>query len=418
MSNSQLTCDNNGVPAPALSKAISYEEARATVIRKVAARARMPAVETTSLDTAAGRVLARDVLADRPYPALDRTARDGFAVRSSDMPGRVRVIGEVRAGERFDRAVGAGEAVEIMTGAPVPQGADAIVMVEHVEREGDFIAFGGAVASGQFINFQGGESPAGALLLAAGTRIGYSEIALLASAGVAVVPVFARCRVAIITTGDELVAPEQIPLPHQIRNSNGYSLAAQVNRAGGHPELLGVARDDLGETRAVIDRGLAADLLLISGGVSAGKYDVVEEALRSFGATIFFDRVAIQPGQPLVFGWARGCFFFGLPGNPVSTVVTFELFARAALEMLNGSPAAEPVFAMAHLTRDYRHKPGLRRFLPAMVAAGQSGGGELTPIAWTGSSDIASLTRANAFMVVDPEREAWKAGDLMPVLFK
>ena len=125
----------------------------------------MPAVETTSLDTAAGRVLARDVLADRPYPALDRTARDGFAVRSSDMPGRVRVIGEVRAGERFDRAVGAGEAVEIMTGAPVPQGADAIVMVEHVEREGDFIAFGGAVASGQFINFQGGESPAGALLL-------------------------------------------------------------------------------------------------------------------------------------------------------------------------------------------------------------------------------------------------------------
>jgi molybdopterin molybdotransferase len=410
----QLTCDNKGLPAPASSKAISYEQARAIVIREVAAKAGAPVVETTPLEMADGRVLARDVFADRPYPTLDRTARDGFAVRSEDMPGRVRVIGEVRAGERFERAVGVGEAVEIMTGAPVPDGADAVVMVEHVEREGDWMVFDGAVPPGQFINFRGGEAQEGALLLRAGTPLGYCEVALLASVGVATVPVFARRKVAIVTTGDELVMPDQTPLPHQIRNSNGYSLMAQVSRAGGFPDLLGVARDDLGETQGVVDRGLTADLLLISGGVSAGKYDVVEQALQSFGATIFFDRVAIQPGQPLVFGWARGCFFFGLPGNPASTVVTFELFARTALEMLNGCPAREPVFSLARLAQSYRHKPGLRRFLPAVV----SSGGELTPIAWTGSSDIASLTRANAFMVVDPERAEWNAGEMMPVLFK
>jgi len=402
------------LPAPASSKAISYEEARAIVVREVAAKASASMVETAPLEAADGRVLGADIFADRPYPALDRTARDGFAVRSEDMPGRVRVIGEVRAGEWFSRTVGPGEAVEIMTGAPIPDGADAVVMVEHVQREGDSIVFDGPVPVGQFINFRGGEAREGALLLSAGTRLGYCEVALLASVGVATVPVFARRTVAIVTTGDELVSPDQTPLPHQIRNSNGYSLMAQVRRTGGIPELLGVARDDVDETRAVMERGLKADLLLISGGVSAGKYDVVEQALRSCGATIFFDRVAIQPGQPLVFGSARGRFFFGLPGNPASTVITFELFARTALEILSGSPPQEPIFGMARLTQSYGHKPGLRRFLPAVV----SNEGELTPIAWTGSSDIASLTRANAFMVVDPHRKEWKAGDMMPVLFK
>jgi molybdopterin molybdotransferase len=391
-----------------------YEEARAIVIREIAHLAHQPDSESTLLEEAAGRVLACDVAADRNYPALDRSARDGFAVRAADMPGRVRVIGEVRAGERFEGAVGPGEAVEIMTGAPVPEGADTIVMVEHVTRRDGFIVFAGAAPAGQFINFRGGEAVEGSPLLQSGTPIGHCEVAMLAAAGWANVPVFVRPHVAIITTGDELVSPEETPLPHQIRNSNGYSLVAQVLRAGGIPELLGIARDNLDETQALIDRGLAADLLLISGGVSAGKYDVVEQALKSFDASIFFDRVAIQPGQPLVFGSARECFFFGLPGNPASTVVTFELFARTALEMLGGAPAREPVFTLARLTCDYHHKPGLRRFLPAIL----SGEGDVTPLPWTGSSDIRSLTRANVFLVVDPQREAWKAGDLMPVLFK
>ena len=392
---------------------LSFCNARAVLIRELYRSPLTPRVETVALDDCAGRVLAQDVYADRDYPTLDRTARDGFAVRSADMPGRVRLIGEVRAGERFSDRVGAGEAVEIMTGAPVPEGADTIVMVEHVEREGAFISFPGDAPIGQFINYRGGESKAGTRLLTAGTRIGYAEVGLLASVGCVHPSVFVKPQVAIIATGDELVAPEATPDAHQIRNSNAYSLAAQVKRAGGIAEILGVARDEQKATQRLIERGLEADLLLISGGVSAGKYDVVELALRSLGAEIFFDRVAIQPGQPLVFGRAQERFFFGLPGNPASTMVTFEVFARAAVAMLSGEPESGLTILEARLTQDFRHRPGLTRFLPAVVS-----GGELTPVAWTGSSDIAALTRANAFLVADAERTEWKAGDAMAVLLQ
>ena len=361
-----------------------------------------------------GRVLAQPVVADRDYPTLDRSARDGFAVRSSDVPGRLRVIGEVRAGDRFGGTVQRGEAVEIMTGAPVPDGADTIVMVEHVQRDGASIQFDRGSPAGQFINYRGGEAAAGAVLLPAGSRVGYTEVALLAAVGVSSVRVFRQPRVAVLATGDELVSPKKKPAEHQIRNSNAYSLAAQVERAGGIPEILGIARDDEEVTRGLIDRGLASDLLLLSGGVSAGKFDVVEAALRALGAHFFFDRVAIQPGQPLVFGSARERFFFGLPGNPASTMVTFEIFARTAVEVLAGQTAREPVFYEARLTRDYSHRPGLTRFLPAIV----SPDGGLTPVPWTGSSDIAALTRANVFMVVNAEQKEWRAGDLMPVLPK
>ena len=384
------------------------------MVRELSAATRLPQTEEVDLETAGGRVLAQDLYADRDYPTLDRSARDGFAVRSSDMPGRLRVIGEVRAGERFSAPIALGEAVEIMTGAPVPQGADSIVMVEHVQRDGDLITYNAEAPVGQFINYRGGESAAGTLLLAAGTQLGYTEIGLLASVGCVRPSVYRQPRVTIIATGDELVAPHEIPLPHQTRNSNAYSLAVQVRRAGGIAEILEIARDDEAQTRALIQQGLSADLLLLSGGVSAGKYDFVETALHSLDAEFFFDRVAIQPGQPLVFGRAQSRFFFGLPGNPASTMVTFELFARTAVEMLAGQPAREPIFLDARLTQNFRHRPGLTRFLPASL----SSDAQLTPIAWTGSSDIAALTRANAFMVVDPDRSDWMAGDTMPVLLK
>ncbi len=368
-------------------------------------------MELTSADQ---RVLAQDVYADRDYPTLDRTARDGFAVRSADLPGRLRVIGEVRAGARFTRAVGPGECVEIMTGAPIPDGADSVVMVEHVRRDGDWIEYESAVPAGQFINERGSEATHDALLLRAGTRIGYAEVAMLAAVGCARVSVFRKPSVAIIATGDELVEPGEPAQAHQIRNSNAYSVAAQVARAGGIPVILPVARDRLGATRALIEEGLTYDLLLLSGGVSAGKYDVVELALAALRADVVFDRVAIQPGQPLVFGRVRARFFFGLPGNPASTLVTFELFAKAALEMLGGEPARDILFTQARLTQPYKHRGGLTRFLPALV----TGDADLTPIQWTGSSDIAALTRANAFMVVDADRMEWAVGDWMPVLLK
>ena len=374
-----------------------------------------PPVENVALEAAAGRVLAEPIAADRDYPALARSVRDGYAVRAVDLPGELEVIGEVRAGESFRGEVGARQAVEIMTGAPVPRGADAVVMLEHVRREGVRLIAGQSAASGQFINPQACEARAGGILLHPGQRLDFTGIAMLAAAGKQSVPVYAAPRVAIVATGDEIVPVAETPRDFQIRNSNVYSLAAQVARAGGVPQILPVARDELAHTRELIERGLCADLLLLSGGVSAGKYDIVEPVLEGLGAEFFFDRVLIQPGQPLVFGKARGKFFFGLPGNPSSTMVTFEIFARAALELLGGQEEVALHMPFAKLTEEFHHRVGLTRFLPARLSPD---GAAVTPIAWRGSSDVPALTRANAFMVVDADHPDWRAGDWIRVLLK
>jgi molybdopterin molybdotransferase len=321
----------------------------------------------------------------------------------------------VRAGDSFSGEVGEGQAVEIMTGAPVPRGADAVVMVEYVRREGSRVIVDQTAPAGQFINPRGCEARAGEILLGPGQRLDFTGIAMLAAAGRERVPVYAMPRVAIIATGDELVPVGVTPLDFQIRNSNVYSLAAQVTRAGGKPEILPVARDEFAHTRELIERGLAADLLLLSGGVSAGKYDIVERVLADLGAEFIFDRVLIQPGQPLVFGKARGKFFFGLPGNPSSTMVTFEIFARAAVELLSGQEEVALHLPFARITQDFRHKTGLTRFLPARLSLD---GAQVTPVAWRGSSDVPGMTRANAFIVVDADRRAWQAGEWIRVLMK
>jgi molybdopterin molybdotransferase len=392
---------------------LSFQDARACVVERVTAARTPPGVEHVGLDCAAGRVLAKDALADRDYPTLARSVRDGFAVRAADTPGQLRVIGEVRAGEVFQGQVNSGEAVEIMTGAPLPDGADAVVMVEHITREDGKIACP-TVRPGQFINRQGCEARLNEVVILAGRRLDYSSVALLATIGITRVPVFRKPRVALLATGDEIVEPDQQPADHQIRNSNVYSLAAQVARAGGEASILPVAKDDRESTRAAIELGLTSDLLALSGGVSAGKYDLVEVVLADLGAEFFFDRVLIQPGQPLVFGRARDKFFFGLPGNPASTMVTFELFARPALELLGGQDACLLPITRATLGADFRHKPGLTRFLPASL----SGDGVLTPVPWQGSSDVPALARSNAFLVADADREQWKAGDTIRVLLK
>jgi molybdopterin molybdotransferase len=304
--------------------------------------------------------------------------------------------------------------VEIMTGAPVPAGADCVVMVEHVQRKGDLVTVA-AAESGQFISFQGEEAAAGQSLLPAGKRIAYSDVALLAATGHAQVKVYAKPRVAILPTGDELVPVAGTPKPHQVRNSNAHSLAAQVICCGGTPYLLPPALDNEDDTRQAIERALAAaDVLLLSGGVSAGKYDIVERVLGELGAEFYFDRVAIQPGQPLVFGRAQGKFFFGLPGNPGSTMVTFEVFARTAIELLAGLAEPDSRWALGRLTQTFRHKTGLTRFLPAVL----KGTGELTPLPWKGSSDIPAIARANVFLVADSSQAEWQAGDTMPVIMK
>jgi molybdopterin molybdotransferase len=397
---------------------VTFGQARATVIERVMAGRLFNPPELVALECAAGRVLAEEIRADRDFPPLARSVRDGFAVRAADVPGSLRVIGEVRAGDRFDGVVGTGEAVEIMTGAPVPRGADAVIMVEHAARADDgSVSTDRAASPGQFVNPAGCEAHTGEHLLSPGKRLGFSDVALLAAVGKAQVAVCAKPRVALLATGDEIVPLTEKPREHQIRNSNAYSLAAQVSRAGGVPVILPVARDEFEDTLSLVERGLAADLLLISGGVSAGKYDIVERVLSDVGAEFFFDRVLIQPGQPLVFGRVREKFFFGLPGNPASTMVTFELFARAALELLGGQSSSTLPFLFAPLTRDFRHKTGFTRFLPALLTW-EGVGPQLTPLGWSGSGDVPALTRANAFLVADADRAEWKAGELILVLLK
>ncbi|HWQ55654.1 MAG TPA: gephyrin-like molybdotransferase Glp [Bryobacteraceae bacterium] len=394
---------------------LTFPEARRYVLDMVRANRSTPAVEETGIDYAGGRILARDIPADRDYPPLARSLRDGFAVRAADLPGKLRIVGEVRAGESYQGEVCQGEAVEIMTGAPVPPGADAIVMVEHTVREGDTVLVSNATEPGRFINPRGAEVRDGQPVVRAGTRIDYAAIAMLAAVGRGVVPVYCRPVVSIIPTGDEIVEAGQAPRDYQIRNSNAGSLAEQVRRAGGIPHVLPVARDEAAHTRAMIERGLAADMMLLSGGVSAGKYDIVERVLADLGAEFFFDRVLIQPGQPLVFGRAARRFFFGLPGNPASTMVTFELFARAALELLAGLDETMLPMPLARLTTGFRHSPGLTRFLPARLSPD---GAEVTPVTWRGSSDVPAVTRANAYLVADPARAEWLPGELIPVLLK
>jgi molybdopterin molybdotransferase len=395
--------------------ALTFLAARQTVIDKVTGARLHPEVETVALDAAAGRVLAEDIAADRDVPALARSVRDGYAVRAADLPGELAVIGEVRAGQRFEGEVARGQAVEIMTGAPIPAGADAVAMVEHVRRVDGRVSIDGAAQPLQFINPQGCEAGAGEIVLHAGKRMDYTDVAMLAAFGRTRVQVFRRPVVAIVATGDEIVEVSRQPAAFQIRNSNAWSLAAQVTRAGGIPRILPVARDTVEHTREIVRQGLASDLLLLSGGVSAGKYDVVEPVLAELGADFYFDRVLIQPGQPLVFGRAGATFFFGLPGNPSSTMVTFEIFARAALELLSGQLETALLMPYSRLTCDFRHRPGVTRFLPAHLSAD---GAEVTPVKWHGSGDVPALTRANAYLVADPARAEYAGGELIRVLLK
>jgi molybdopterin molybdotransferase len=392
---------------------MNFMEARQCVFREI--RPRRKSTERVHVLEAAGRILAEDISADRDYPPFDRSARDGFAVRASDLPGELVVTGEVRAGENNDGEVTSGAAIEIMTGAPLPGGADAVVMVEHVERLENRITISRSLQAGENFTPRGTEAKAGEPVLRIGHKLGFAEIGALAMVGREQVQVYKKPIVAIIPTGDEIVEAGVPPLAHQIRNSNAWSLSVQVQRAGGVPEILPIARDSYEATRASIERGLEADLLLLSGGVSAGKYDIVERVLADLGAKFFFTRVKIQPGQPLVFGAIGEKFLFGLPGNPASTMVTFELFARAAIERLSG--VAEPMLPLlrARLARDFRHKSGLTRFLPARLS---EDGSTVEPLGWQGSGDIPALARANAFLVAEEDRESWIQGDDIRVLLK
>lgn len=399
---------------------LTFDEARQCVLEKLRedklrGTGAQPAIEQIGLSEIAGRVLAEPIQADRDYPPVSRSVRDGFAVRAADLPGDLYIIGEVRAGEQFAGELQPGEAIEIMTGAPMPKGSDAVVMVEHCTVDGDRVKTGRSLTHGENVSLCASQARFEETLREPGHRLGFADASLLAMVGMSRVLVFAKPKVAILATGDEIVEVVETPLDYQVRNSNVESLAVQVRRAGGCPTILPVARDLYASTRELIEHGLSFDMLVLSGGVSAGKYDIVERVLADLGAEFFFDRVLIMPGQPLVFGRARGKFFFGLPGNPASTMVTFEIFARSAIELLGGQTETILPMTWSKLDHDFHQRPGLTRFLPAMLSAS---GSQVTPLSWQGSGDVPALARANAFVVTDPARESWKAGDWIRVLLK
>jgi molybdopterin molybdotransferase len=304
-----------------------------------------------------------------------------------------------------------------MTGAALPDGADSVVMIEHAEREGDSVTLDRAVKSGQHVVRKGSEQAAGGMVLAAGVRIGFAEIAAAAQVGAAHPVVTRRPRVAVLSTGDEVVDFASAPGPFQIRNSNSVSLGAQIALLGGEPVILGNAKDNLDELRAKISAGVEADALILSGGVSMGKYDLVEPVLREFGAEIVFDAVAIRPGKPVVFAICKGKPVFGLPGNPVSTMVTFELFVQPAVDLLAGAEARPLPFVQAVLSEGLSEKAGLTHFLPARVTWVDETA-QVSPVVWQGSGDVVAMAHANCLMVVPAERKRIEAGEAVRVLMR
>lgn len=393
------------------------------MVEEHSAGLRAGAVEEQALLKSVGRVLAEPIHADRDFPPFPRAARDGYALRSTDLehlPAELEVIGEIKAGvgvADMPEEIASGQAVAIMTGSPVPVAADAVVMVEYTRRQGNRVEVLRGVAAGENIVPRGSEARSGDLLLRPGSRLDEAAIAVAASVGRSCLEVYQKPRIAILATGDEIVGIEMQPGPNQIRNSNTYSLAAQIVLAGAEAVPLPVAPDEAAHLRELIETGLTSDLLLLAGGVSMGEYDLVENVLAELGAEFFFTGAQIQPGRPIVFGRARDKYFFGLPGNPVSTMVTFELFARPMIEALMGLKPRKLIFLRARLKTEVKTKTGLKRFLPAILS-GEFEGAQVELAGWHGSGDIAAVARANCYLVIPPDRDHIPAGEWVPVLLR
>jgi molybdopterin molybdotransferase len=398
---------------------LTYEQARQEVIKRLTEKKGPRATEQVRVGDALGYVLAQEVKTDREYPPFNRATRDGYAVFAADVKAGVtlKCTGEIKAGDRVSKELWAETCVQIMTGAAVPSGADAVVMIEHTVRDGDEVRFERAAVTGQNFVPRGSEARAGQMLLTPGMRLGYAELALAAQVGAAELKCAQKPRVAILSTGDEIVPVDSIPGRFQIRNSNSVSLAAQVRLAGGKPVLLGNAMDREDDLSAKIRRGLQEDLLVLSGGVSMGKYDLVEKVMREMETEFYFDAVAIRPGKPAVFGKCREKFVFGLPGNPVSTMVTFELFVAPAVDLLSGAEARDLLLLDARLGEALDEKPGVTHFLPARME-GQGANREVVAVKWQGSGDIAALARSNCFVVVPAEKEKIEVGERVEVMVR
>jgi molybdopterin molybdotransferase len=417
---------------------LTVAEAIAEIMSQVQ---RLPA-RRVALGDALGLVLAEDVVSDLDSPPFDKALMDGYAVRSADVAGGracLRVIEEVLAGQVPRLPVGAGDATRIMTGAPIPMGADAVVPVEQTQMAGETVGETEVVvettrvAAGRNVLKQGESTRQGTRLVPAGRQIRPQETGCLAELGKSSIAVYARPRVAVLSTGDELVPVSEIPGPGQIRNSNEAMLVAQIRRLGAEPVPLGVARDDRVDLAGHIARGLSCDLLLLSGGVSAGKLDLVPTVLTEAGVRQVFHKVRVKPGQPVWFGvlerpagTAMGeaprennggqppCYVFGLPGNPVSSMVCCELFVRTAIRRLMGVEPAQPTSVRARLTRDHFSGGNRPTYHPARCELAETGS-VVEPVRWVGSADLSATVEANAMALFPEGERMYPAGTLLDV---
>ena len=377
-------------------------------------------VESVALGDALNRVLAEDIIADCDLPPFDRAQMDGYAVRAADVattPAQLRIVGESAAGRGWHHEMKTGEAVRIMTGAPVPAGADAVQQVELTRESNGHVEILEPVDAGRSIVRRAAEIKAGETVLRAGEDINAAMIATLASFGYAQVKVGRRPRVAIMATGSELVDIDQKPGKDQIRDSNNYTLAAYARLAGATVERLPLAGDDTEELKRQMSEAAArSDVLITSGGVSMGVYDFTKAALKELGAEIFFERVSLRPGKPTVFARLGNTLVFGLPGNPVSVTVTFNLFARTALRVLQG--AQEPALKeeTAVLARDLKGSIERESYLPAVLSTDENGTLLAEPLKWGGSSDFVAFARATALINVPAGVKKIEAGKVVKVV--
>jgi molybdopterin molybdotransferase len=392
-------------------------EAQALVLQQAH---RLPP-ETVELTPAAlGLVLAEDIVSDLDMPPYDKALMDGYAVRAADLSegqATLTVIEEVTAGQTPRLPVGLGQATRIMTGAPLPVGADAVVMVESTR-----LVDAGRVSiadrpsrPGQNVMARGREMRRGEIVLKTGAALRPQEFGVLATVGRTDVRVYPRPQVAVLSTGDEIVDAAQTPRPGQIRNGNGPMLLAQVGRAGGCPRSLGIARDRLDSLRPLVAEGLRSSVLVLSGGVSAGKLDLVPGVLEELGVQAHFHKVEMKPGKPVFFGTRGETLVFGLPGNPVSALVCFELFVRPALRQLMGHAEPGPRLVQAVLSEDYAYRSDRPTYHPAVLSASE-GSWQVRPVPWFGSPDLRGLTPANAFVLLPPGEHQHRAGQRFPVL--
>jgi molybdopterin molybdotransferase len=396
---------------------ISVEEAQAKVLEGIGV---LP-VERVELLSALARVLAEDVVSDIDVAPFDNSAMDGYAVRAADVAGasaetpvRLRVVEHVPAGAFPSVPVGPGEAVRIMTGAPVPEGADAVVMVEKTAEEsgGDVGVIFAPIGEGQNIRRKGEDVRKGETVLHQGEIVGPATIGILASVGCPTPLVYRRPRVAIVSTGDELVGIDEYPGPGKIRNSNSHTLAALVLEAGGEPHILEIARDTVESTRAILSRASEFDLMISTGGVSMGDYDVVKAVLEELGILGFW-KVAMRPGAPQTFGTIDGTPFFGLPGNPTSGMVGFEMFVRPVLLKMQGHATLCRPRHQVTLTHDVKKKSDRRYFMRARARRAGEGRWNAALSGAQSSAMLTSMHRANCLLVLPEGETAFPAGSVV-----